>query len=141
MQKVEFIHTTRTLTEAPKLNEYSFKARGRFAFMQRWAFRFLRWTGALHHPISINVNYERVRIDPKKVMEYLLASTEVLADRYHLEGKTVLVGQDEYFGLINMPVSELFTPITFGATLNDRIGPFGLTVKVVPWMSGLLVMP
>lgn len=84
---------------------------------------------------------ERIHIDYPTVIEAIHQQYVHLRERFNLDGKTLLVGAEDFEKIMHAPeIREYFQfhipPKHVG---HDCI--LGLTVQVIPWMRGMIVMP
>ena len=87
-----------------------------------------------------SVKITRVPVSDKDFMERLWKQKRELVETFHREPTTLFIGGEDYEKLMNSPaVKQMFT---VHATYNyGRREIYGLTVRVIPWMRGILVMP
>jgi hypothetical protein len=86
------------------------------------------------------VKVTRVPINPKDFMERLWKQRRALVENFHREPTTLWLGAEDYEELMNAPVIR--QAFTMHAEFHyGRREVYGLTVKVIPWMRGMLVMP
>jgi hypothetical protein len=102
----------------------------------RW--RLVKWLGGVN-PLD-TVEVKRVPVNGKEFMERLWKQKRALVESFRREPTTVLMGAEDYEELMSSPaVRQSFT---VHAEFNyGRREVYGLTVKVIPWMRGILVMP
>ncbi len=86
------------------------------------------------------VKVTRVPVGGKDFMEQLWKQKRALVESFHREPTTMWIGAEEYEKLMSSP------PIRMMLTVNAEFHYgeheiYGLRVKVVPWMRGILVMP
>lgn len=87
-----------------------------------------------------SVRTVRVPIDAKKFMDRLYVQRRSLFDRFNLEPQTLLIGADDYEEM--MGCKEITQQFAFNASyMHGNIEFYGLRIKVIPWMRGMLVMP
>jgi hypothetical protein len=87
------------------------------------------------------VRIDRIPVHGKTFMDRLYKQKRHLFDRFNCrEPQTLLIGGEDYEELMDSP--EIRQAITFSASYyHGREGICGLTVKVIPWMRGMVVMP
>lgn len=87
-----------------------------------------------------SVKLVRVPINDKDFMTRLWRQRRELVESFRREPTTLLIGGEDYQELMDSP--QFKTAISFQARFNyERHEIYGLTVKVIPWMRGILVMP
>jgi len=86
-----------------------------------------------------NVTVNRHLIDADKFMDRLLKQKRALFDGFHKEGQRLVIGSEDYFELMSEPA--IHQHFNFRAEVGMHRRLMGLTVEVVPWMRGAVVMP
>lgn len=81
----------------------------------------------------------RVPIDAKTFIEKLFKQKRQMIDEFRREPKRLLIGADDYEEM--MDCSNIRERFAFHANYNKGPYVYGLTVEVIPWMRGILVMP
>lgn len=86
------------------------------------------------------VKVVRVPVNGKDFMTRLWKQKRALVESFRREPTTLLIGGEDYQELMGSPaVRESFL---VNASFNyGRNEIYGLTVKVIPWMKGMVVMP
>jgi hypothetical protein len=135
---VQFIETTERRSLVPAPGRYEFKPSGRFQSLQRLAWRFLAWRGAVPQARDETITYTRHAIDTANVVERLYRTREGLF-AYGREPAEILIGSEDFAELMCAP--EIRTAMSFHAEYHQGKRLLGLTVRVIPWMRGMLVMP
>lgn len=86
------------------------------------------------------VRVTRVPVDGKEFMDRLWKQKRALIETFHRKPTTLLIGGEDYEELMNSPA--VWQAFTIHANFNyGRDELYGLTVKVIPWMKGMIVMP
>lgn len=87
-----------------------------------------------------SVTVTRVPIDDKEFMARLWKQKRALFEQFHREPASLWIGGEDYRELMNSPhIRESFQ---FSANFyHGRDEVYGLAVKVIPWMRGMVVMP
>ena len=139
MKQVQFVETREHMVLTPVKNHYEFKPKGRLQALQRWAWRFLWWRGAMSQAFDETSTYTRHVIDTDDVVTRLIKQRSGLLNGYNREPKELLIGAEDFAELMGSPMIR--NSYSFGVEYcrDERI--MGLRVTVVPWMSGMLVMP
>lgn len=86
------------------------------------------------------IKVTRVPVNGKTFAERLFKQRRALMDQFRREPTTLWMGGEDYEELMQSPaVRESFT---MHSEFNyGRREVYGLTVKVIPWMRGVVVMP
>ncbi len=137
---IEFVarHTVTTMQPIP--DGYKFKPAGRAQWIQRLAWRFLQWRGALAQAYEPKCEIFRHAIEADTFIERILKQRHELLRGFNRDGQTLLIGSEDYAELMRAPDmrDHMFT-------FDTRVGMdrqiVGLTVRVIPWMRGMVVMP
>lgn len=136
---IEFVAQESITTMVPTQDAFKFEPKGRAQWAQRLAWRFLNWVGAMDQAYEPKVTVTRHSVDADKFMDRLLKQRRALLDGYHKEGQRLVIGSEDYFELMGeIAVHHHFN---FNAEVGMRGRLMGLTVEVVPWMRGAVVMP
>ena len=106
-------------------------------WLQKACFFVLRKLGAFH--IGERVTIERHFIDAKTFMGRLFLQQEGIEQFFNIEPKRLLIGAEDYAELMHEAVAT--QTFSFQAEYWRRREIFGMTVQVIPWMRGVLVMP
>ena len=86
------------------------------------------------------VKIVRVPVNGKTFMERLWKQKRALVESFRREPMTLWIGGEDYHELMDCP--QVRQEFTVHAEFNyGRLEIYGLTVKVIPWMRGMLVMP
>lgn len=82
----------------------------------------------------------RVPVHGKTFMERLWKQRRVLVESFRREPTTLWMGAEDYEALMSSPAVR--QEFTVHASFNyGRQEVYSLTVRVIPWMRGILVMP
>ena len=82
--------------------------------------------------------YRRIAVDHKRVLDLIIAQADNAHDLLGRGGETVLIGHDQWVSLVG-ETAPMLTHLNIEYGYSNRI--LGMTVKVIPWMSGVLVLP
>lgn len=86
------------------------------------------------------IKVTRVPVNGKTFAERLFKQRRALMDQFRREPTTLWMGGEDYEELMHSPaVRESFT--MHSEFHYGRREVYGLTVKVIPWMRGAVVMP
>lgn len=87
-----------------------------------------------------SVTVTRIPINDKDFMARLWKQKRALFDQFRREPATLWIGGEDYRELMSSPhIQQAFS---FSASFNyGRDEVYGLRVKVIPWMRGMVVMP
>lgn len=122
------------------LGAYKFVPHGRTAWLQRLAWRFLTWRAALAPAYEPKITVTQHLIDADKFIENIIRQKRALFDGFRKEGQRLLIGSEDYAELMSSPeVREHH--FAFQAEVGMGRSIVGLTVEVIPWMRGAVVMP
>jgi hypothetical protein len=121
----------------PVPDAYMFRADRPARWLQRTCLWILSKLGATAQISTTEVR--RVRLDGEGFMARLYAQKRELFDQFGYDASTLLIGSEEYEQLMGSP--EVYQLMRFTAPYELRGQVFGLNVRVVPWMSGMVVLP
>ena len=159
MERVTFIATREQRSTVPRPSCFEFVPNAQWGglagrlhvWLLRKAWAFLTWRGALRQAMMDLVEYQRVVIDPDDVVRSLFEQRGELM-RICKTPREVLIGAQDFSKLMNTPGIERY--IEFNAQILTRDADdvrrgwmdrgervLGLKIRVIPWMSGMVVMP
>lgn len=136
---VQFVEQREILHMEVMRDAFKFEPTGRAQWLQRLAWRFLHWRGAMKQAYEPKVIYSRHVIDADDFIRRLLKQKSALMEGFHRQGQRLIIGSEDYFELMGQP--SIRHHFTFAAEAGYRNKVLGLTVEVVPWMRGAVVMP
>jgi hypothetical protein len=134
---VEFVEYKSVSMWVPRPDRFEYAPKRGWAWLQRIAIAFLRWRGCTSHDET--TTYTRRVIDPSDVLNKICAQHESLLRHFNREGERVLIGAETFAEL--MGGERMRSMFTFAATYRDGPQIMGMPITVVPWMTGVLVMP
>lgn len=82
----------------------------------------------------------RVPVNGKDFMERLWKQKRALVENFHREPTTLWMGGEEYEELMQSPIAREMFFVHASFNYGER-EVYDLTVRVIPWMRGMLVMP
>ena len=103
-------------------------------WLQRACFYVLRKLRAFQESYDI----ERVRIDAPTFMERLFAQMDDLEGTFNLRPTRLLIGAEDYGALMNE--IAISSPLSFSAEYFIDRSVMGMTVHIIPWMRGCVVL-
>lgn len=140
-QEISFVNHVEKISFVDSSNTFSFRKDAKAHWLQKLCFAILRKLGAFHQMEMVTI--ERHTIDSSSFVERLFKQKEGIHKFFNKRPKVLLIGAKDYAEL--MQSKEFNQQFSFQAQYfygNDRVVQiFGLEVKVIPWMSGVLVMP
>lgn len=138
---IEGVTRERMIEHLKLANTFSYNEKKGWAWLQRLCFRFLSWRGCQHERAV--TSFTRRRIDPDMVVEALFKQKRTVTEMLGRGGEIVIIGSEDYAQM--MRESELGSPLCFSANYDHAAGghrtAMGLRVVVVPWISGMVVLP
>lgn len=136
---VEFVAHERITAMVPMLDAFKFAPSGRARWLQRLAWRFLQWRGALAQAYEPKTTIRRHTIDADRFIERVFKQKRALLEGFNRDGQRLLIGSEDYFDLMGeLSINEHFS---FTAQVGYDRQLVGLKVEVIPWMRGAVVMP
>ena len=136
-QMIEFVmlrerHKSFENTEAFQLREDR-----TYLWVQKVCFFVLRKLQAFY--IGETVEFERHLIDAKTFMERLFKQRSGIVEFFNLRPTKLLIGAEDYAELMQETMAtQMFS---FRAEYGYGREMLGMTIQVIPWMRGCLVMP
>jgi len=127
-------------------DSYEFKPVRYFKWLQRIMWKYLMVMGSLRETYDQFYEVTTHLIDADTFMERLYKQNESLYREFKKEGSKILIGSEDYAELMNSPEAK-YQNFSFNASGEFYTGNgynrtiFGLTVEVIPWMRGMVVMP
>lgn len=141
---IAFVPQQWRMRKVPVNGAYTFKPTGKSKFLQEIAWRFLQWCDSLKPHMEETFTATHHTIDADSFMERIIKQKHNLYDGYGKIGKRLLIGSGDYCELMN-DMTAKGQYFEFGANLHfatvGRRELLGLTVEVIPWMRGVVVMP
>lgn len=137
-QIVHFVEKSEQRAWVPAPDRYEFKPTGRLQGLQRLAWRFLEWRGAVPQARDEKVTFTRHAVDTGDILTRLQKARIGIFD-YGQEPGEVLIGSEEFAELMGSPM--IHHAATFHTEYHRGPQVFGLPVRVIPWMTGVVVMP
>jgi len=94
--------------------------------------------GSIVQGTAVRTEYKRVVIDSDRVLRRIIAQGAEVTRLLGRGGETVLIGRKQLVQLVG-EVEPMLMSINVEYASRDSI--LGMTVKVIPWMDGVLVLP
>ena len=135
--EVDFVATTETRLPTIVKDQFEFRKDKKYHRLQRVLFWILAKIDCCVR--SEKVYFERHIIDSTNFMDNLFAQNGELVGIYSMEGKTLLIGPKEYSEMTGNPEVRQVFEFPTEYYLNGRV--MGMSIKVIPWMKGMLVVP
>ena len=86
------------------------------------------------------IEVRRIPVDGKVFAERLFRQKRAITEQFRREATTLWMGAEDYEELMNSPLirEQFYVHSSFNYGKHEI---YGLTVNVIPWMRGILVMP
>ncbi len=136
-QKIEFVELQERRVRIDNTEAFQLRKDRPCLWLQKACFFILRKIKAFH--ISEKFKVERRTIYADCFMERLFKQRAGIEKYFNTKPTTLLVGAEDYSEI--MKEALINQSLSFRAEYNCGREIMGLTVKVIPWMSGILVMP
>lgn len=94
--------------------------------------------GSIVQGAAVRTEYKRVIIDSDRVFRLIIAQGAEVMRLLGRGGETVLIGRKQWVQLVG-EVEPMLMSINVEYASQNRI--LGMTVRVIPWMDGVLVLP
>jgi hypothetical protein len=138
--RVDFVEHESITTMVPMFDAFKFKPKGRAQWLQRLAWKFLNWLGAMDQAYEPKTTVQRHVIDADKFVDLILKQRRALFDGFRKDGQRLLIGAEDYRELMG-EISAINHHFEFQAEIGMNRRIMGLNVEVVPWMRGVILMP
>ena len=135
MNRIKTIEVRPTQVLKPQADTYVAKKPGR---KTRRVLAAMLKRGSIAQAQVERTEYRRTEVDQKRVLDLIMAQVHNAHALLGRGGETVLMGHDQWASLVGEAATSLVSlHIEYGH--SNRV--LGMTVKVIPWMSGVLVLP
>ena len=136
-QKIEFVAMSELQETFEDTELFQFRSDRSFHWLQEACFFVLRKLRAFH--IGHKSTIERHLIDSDGFIDKLFKQQEGIEQFFHRRPTDLLIGAEDYAKLMKEAAST--QAFNFNAHYGYRREILGMTVHVIPWMRGVLVMP
>jgi hypothetical protein len=140
-QTIEFVALTKLRTPFDNTEAFQFRKDRPAQWLQKVCFFVLRKLQAFY--ISDAVTIERHTLDAKTFMERLFKQKDGIERFFNRRPTKLLIGAEDYAELMQeVAATQMFSfhaEYVYGSGYGSEI--LGMTVQVIPWMRGCLVMP
>ena len=134
---IQFVNMQRITVPMVSDDEFQFRDDLKHHWLQKACFWILRKIGAYRKFGSEVV--ETINVQPESVLTQIFRQREELEDVHFTDASQIIIGGDDYMEMMSSP--EIRQYMEFGADVYSPKGIIGLTIKVVPWMKGIVVIP
>lgn len=117
--------------------QFTFRADKKWPWLQKICFAILRKLDA--HSIGETVEIERGVIDGDKLIAAIYEQKVEIQTLFNMLPKQLFIGTEDYAEMMREEIAT--TPFNFQARCGYNEHIMGLSVKVIPWMRGILVVP
>lgn len=136
-QIIEFVAMNRIAISYDNTMAFQFRTDRPYPWLQKICFFVLRKLRAFYYAEKVTI--ERHVIDSTTFMERLFKQREEMAKSFNIIPSKLLIGADDYAEMMHeVATTQMFS---FNAQFLFNKEIIGLTVEVIPWMRGCLVMP
>lgn len=136
-QLIEFVKLTERRAKFDFVEAFQLRKDRPHVWLQKACFFILGKLRA--HYVGESVAIERHVVNGATFMERLLKQRAELEGLFNRRPARLLIGAEDYAQMMREVVSSM--PFSFSAEYGHRREILGLTVEVIPWMRGILVMP
>lgn len=129
---------------------FNFNPKGRFLWFKKLVWKFLWKTKCLKMHQDYKTTITHTTIDTDHVIHRLFQQKEALQINFNREPRILLIGSRDFAELMSQPYTGQYmefnaeyrkaTPSS-NPMYNYQYRVIGLNVQVIPWMSGMVVMP
>lgn len=135
-----FVAQHQSVTMVPMFDAFKFKPKGPAQWLQRLAWRFLNWRGAMEQAYEPTVQYFRHTIDSGSFIERIIRQKQELLAGFNKTAQRLIIGSEDYAELMGC-LDVQYQHFSFDAKVHHGRRLLGLSVEVVPWIRGAVVMP
>ena len=140
VREIAMFRKTDVMASIPT-SAYSFNRDRGFVWVQRLCFWVLGKLRCSYYDSAV-VDVERHLIDPDRFIDRFFEAYDELDLRYGRRPRIIYIGSDDYAEL--MAADGMSMPYSFRAEFmvgnNGHRSFHGISVEVIPWMSGVLVV-
>lgn len=136
-QIIEFVNFKEHRYPCENTDVFQFRKDRSAIWLQKACFFVLRELGAFH--LYETVTIERHQLDARTFVERLFKQQEGIERFFNMRPTRLLIGSEDYAELMGeLAATQMFS---FRAEYVYAREILGMTVQVIPWMRGCLVMP
>lgn len=136
MRTIQFVQTRETITPFLNTDAFQFRKDLKHHWLQKAAIWILKKLRCYY--FDYKSEFTTVAVDPDNFMEKLFQQHEALLD-LDRRPKTLLIGGEDFRKLMSSP--EICRYMSFEGRYKYLRWIETLEVHVIPWMSGMIVMP
>jgi hypothetical protein len=142
--EVEFTSYIPTVVKFDDTKRFEFRKDKKWHRLQHACFWVLTKIGAFSKGETVTFN--RMTIDADDFMEQIFKQRSELARQFYKDGQRLLIGADTFDELMgSKQMIRLRDSLVFDARFNvvnaNGAQIMGLKVEIIPWMSGMVVLP
>ena len=136
-QTIEFITLKECKITSNNIDAFQFRNDRPAQWLQKLCFFVLKKLRAFY--LNEKITIERHTINQRNFMERLFEQKYELTKFFNRESTVLLIGAEDYAELMHeVAATQIFS---FRAEYGYGKKILGMTVKVIPWMRGCVVMP
>ena len=136
-QTIEFVRLTELRTHFDNTEAFQLRVDRPAAWLQKTCFFVLRKLRAFY--IGETMTIERHTLDARSFIDRLFKQQEGIKQFFNMRPTRLLIGAEDYAELMHeAAATQMFS---FNAEYGYGREILGMTVQVIPWMRGCLVMP
>lgn len=136
-QEIEFVSLSNKRIRFDDTEAFQLRQDRPAIWIQKVCFFVLRKLRAFH--VGERIEIERHRIDASTFMDRLFKQRYGIEQFFNMRPTRLLIGSEDYADIMReVAVNNMFS---FQAQYGYGREILGMTVEVIPWMRGVLVMP
>ncbi len=136
-QEIEFVSLCVKRHTFDKRDAFQLREDRPAAWLQKGCFFVLRKLRAFYVGEALTI--ERHTINASTFMNRLFEQKQSLIGLFNIKPRTLLIGSEDYAYMMKEQIAT--RQFSFHAEYYSKDRVMGMTVKVIPWMRGVLVMP
>jgi hypothetical protein len=135
-QIIEFVETRETIRTITTKDSFSFRVDRPCHWLQRLCFWVLQKIRAYH--VYDKIEFTRHAFKPEPFMERIFRQKSNIQEMFNHNPTFLFIGAEDFEKM--MGTEKIWQMFTFSASYMRGHTVMGLTVKVIPWMRGMLVI-
>ncbi len=137
IQRIQYANIKEVRTPYVKMDTFEFRRDKKYHWLQRLLFKILATLEC--HSMGEKVAYDCHEFNTDDLIDNLLKQKCGILEMYDMHGSKLLMGPKEFTELTNLPLIRQTCEFTCDYHKGRQI--YGLNIRIIPWMVGILVVP
>lgn len=140
--QIQYVDHRAAKTPLILCDTFSYHPERGMKWLQRLCFWWLRLRGLNHETIEVKT-IKTVAEDGSPALEVIMKQRFSIEEFFNVDAECLLIGAEDYAELMRTMTPEQMLSFQSQARIGrDRqIEIYGLTVTIIPWMKGVLLLP